>query len=185
MVFRVVSYMQVLLPKSRKHFCYPTSHFPHPPSTSDYLNNIWRGGQITKLHITHFPAVTCYSLPLRIRHLPQHTIGKEISVQICWCVSRNPAVWQMLRHVPDMHSTCTGCDKSQRCRWTPIWRKKELHDKNFALPTLAITLRTEGEVMATCITPPSGQATTILHQKRYARPKCLKHWMGSSRCNTR
>jgi hypothetical protein len=84
-----IYFMHVLLPKSRKHFSYPspnhTSHNPNPshaPSL-DYPNDICRGVQITKLHITHFSAVTCYSLSLKMRYLSQHTIGKELSVQIC------------------------------------------------------------------------------------------------------
>jgi len=95
---------------------------------------------------------------------------------------------QLCGNVMSACQSCTvralGVGSCCTYRWTPIWRKKQLHDKSFALSTLAVTLRTEGEVMAICIMPASRQATTFLHQKRYAQPKYPKHQMGISRRNT-
>jgi hypothetical protein len=78
LVFRMVSYIHVLLPKSRTHFSYSptrlTCHRPYNSSSFDCPKNIWRGVSITKLLITQFSPVSCYFLPLKVRHLPQHII---------------------------------------------------------------------------------------------------------------
>ena len=81
------------------------------------------------------------------------------------CVTEYSCVAALCQRA-SLHCTCAGCGKLLCQSWTPIWCKKELHDKSFALPTLAVTLRTQGEVMATRITPPNRQTKMILHLDR-------------------
>lgn len=115
-----------------------------------------------------------YALPCSVLLFPTsedqtpssaHHWQGTVRPDLLMCVMESSCMVNVMSACQPCTVRALGVGSRLRYRWNPIWCKKELHDKNFALPTLAITLRTEGEVMATCITPPSRQATTILQSK--------------------
>jgi len=82
LVFQVISFSQVSLPKPCMHSSSPhTCCMPRPSHSSrfDHPNSICWGMQTSLLLITQSSPLSCYLIPLKPKYLPQHPVFETLN----------------------------------------------------------------------------------------------------------